>query len=168
MRVRASLLISACLAMPPAHAGDCPPAPEAVVAAVNALRAQPRSCGARAWAAAPALRWQPLLADAAARHARDLAARDRLDHAGADGATLRQRLRAAGYAMRLSGENLAGGPETLDEVLAVWLASPAHCDNLMQAGFEEVGLACVAGPGRLQRYWVLELATPRSSPGRSP
>ena len=29
------------------------------------------------------------------------------------------------------------------------------------------GLACVAGPGKLQRYWVLELAAPvRSSPGR--
>lgn len=169
MRVRPLLLLSCALALPTAQAG-CAPAPDAevVVAALNALRARPQACGARDWPAAPALRWQPLLAESARRHARDLAARDRLDHVGADGATLRQRLRAAGYAMRLSGENLAGGPETLDEVLAVWLASPAHCDNLMQAGFEEVGLACVAAPGRLQRYWVLALATPRSSPDRSP
>jgi uncharacterized protein YkwD len=76
--------------------------------------------------------------------------------------------------MRVSGENLAGGPQTLDEALAQWLASPTHCENLMAAEFEDFGLACVASRGRLQRYWVLQMAAPagkrsvRSSPGRSP
>ena len=41
------------------------------------------------------------------------------------------------------------------------------------ADFQEFGLACVNGPGRYQRYWVLHLAAPavappRSSPDRSP
>ena len=87
----------------------------------------------------------------------------------ATGSSLRTRLRAAGYAMKLSGENLAGGPETLDEALAQWLDSPAHCENLMLAEFQEFGLACVPGPGRFQRYWVLHLATPvvaRQQPAR--
>jgi uncharacterized protein YkwD len=143
-----------------APGADCQPAPAAVEQAVNVLRAQAQACGERGMPAAPALRWQAVLAASARAHAQDLAARDRLDHRGADGASLRTRLHLAGYVMRLSGENLAGGPETLDEALAQWLASPPHCENLMEAQFQEVGLACVSGPGRLQRYWVLQLAAP--------
>lgn len=139
---------------------DCQPAAADVERSLNALRAQARACGERSLPQAPALRWQALLAASAQRHAQDLAARDRLDHLGADGAALRMRLRAAGYAMRQAGENLAGGAETLDEALAQWLASPAHCENLMGAEFQEVGLACVTGPGQLQRYWVLQLGAP--------
>lgn len=141
-------------------AADCQPERAAAVAALNALRERPQQCGERLWPAVPALRWQAALADSARRYALELSARDRLDHVGAGGATLRTRLREAGYVMRVAGENLAGGPEVLDEALAQWLASPAHCENLMVADFQEFGLACVAGPGRLQRYWVLQLAAP--------
>lgn len=148
---------------------DCPTEPEAVSRALNALRAQAqaRACGMAGQSAAM-LRWNALLAASAHRHALELAAGDRIDHAGT---TLRARLKESGYAMRSAAENLAGGPETLDEALALWLASPVHCENLMAAEFREFGLACVAGPGRLQRYWVLQLAEPaglRSSPDRSP
>lgn len=152
-------LLSLCLALSPAARG-CQPDDESVMQRLNALRASAQTCGGRAWPAVPALRWQDTLAASARVHATDLAARDRLDHLSANGASLRQRLRDAGYAMRLAGENLAGGPETLDEALVQWLASPAHCENLMEARFEEIGLACVTGPGSLQRYWVLQLAAP--------
>ena len=164
MRVLSTLLLLAPTAM---AAPNCQPNADDAVRALNALRAQAQTCGERAWPAAQALRWQATLGGSARRYAQELAARDRLDHIGANGGTLRTRLREAGYVMRVSGENLAGGPETLDEALALWLASPAHCENLMGADFEEVGLACVPGPGKLQRYWVLQLAAPvRSSPGR--
>ena len=160
---------------PAAAAGGCQPEAEAAVRALNALRAQAQVCGGRAWPAVPALHWQATLGESARRYAVELAARDRLDHLGAGGATLRARLRDVGYVMRVSGENLAGGPETLDEALALWLASPGHCENLMAAEFQEFGLACAAGPGRLERFWVLQMATPaaqraavRSSPDRSP
>lgn len=167
---RPLLSLLAGLAVSVSSAADgCPPDPEAAVRALNALRARAQTCGERLWPAAPALRWQAMLAESSRRYARELATRDRLDHISASGATLRTRLREAGYVMRTAGENLSGGPETLDEVLDQWLASPAHCENLMVAEFQEFGLACVAGPGRLQRYWVLQLAAPvRSSPSRSP
>jgi len=140
---------------------------EASVRAVNALRGQARQCGERTLPAAASLRWQATLAGSAQRYAQELARRDRLDHVGEAGASLRMRMREAGYLMRAAGENLAGGPETLDEALAQWLASPTHCENLMGAEFEEFGLACATGPGQLQRYWVLQLGAPvRSSPGR--
>lgn len=163
------LLTSACVA---SAQTDCQPDGTAALAVLNTLRAQAQRCGARLWPAAAALRGQPLLAASARRFALELAARDRVEHEGAAGASLRARLREGGYAMRSAGENLAGGPETLDEALAQWLASPAHCENLMGADFQEFGLACVSGPGRYQRYWVLHLAAPatpvRSSPDRSP
>lgn len=144
---------------------DCQPDTASTLAALNALRAQPRQCGALLRPAVPALRAEALLGDSARRYAVELARRDRIDHVGEASASLRSRLRDAGYAMRVAGENLAGGPDTLDEALAQWLASPAHCDNLMAAEFQEFGLACVSGPGRYQRYWVLHLAA-RSSPSR--
>jgi uncharacterized protein YkwD len=157
----------------PARAeGTCQPDPAAAVRALNALRAQPQVCGGRTWPAASALQWQATLGESARRHAAELAGRDRLDHVSASGANQRTRLREMGYAMRASGENLAGGPETLDDVLALWLSSPAHCENLMAADFQEFGLACISGAGQLQRYWVLQLAAPasgfRSTPDRSP
>lgn len=172
-RFRPFLLLCLLVAVPVRALDGCPVDVEAAQRTLNALRAQAQTCGARQWPAVQPLRGHPALAESARRYAAELATLDRLDHVGTHGATLRTRLREVGYAMRVSGENLAGGPETLEEALAQWLASPAHCENLMAADFDEFGLACVAGPGRLQRYWVLQLAAPagpriRSSPDRSP
>lgn len=164
MRLACLLLLTSSAALAEPAPTDCQPAGEAVRAALAALRAQPQQCGARLWPAVPALRESPVLDTTARRFAQELAARDRIDHVGAAGDSLRMRLREAGYAMRLSAENLAGGPETLDEALAQWLASPAHCENLMLAEVQEFGLACVSGPGRFQRYWVLHLAAPAGGP----
>lgn len=169
MRALSSLLLGLTSLVPAVAQEGCPPSGEAVMARLNALRAQPQACGERVWPAVAALRASPVLADSARRYAQELAARDRIDHVGAAGTSLRTRLREAGYLMKSAGENLAGGPETLEEAMAQWLASPAHCENLMVAEFQEFGLACVAGPGKLQRYWVLHLAAPakaRSSPDR--
>ena len=160
MRVWPSLLLTLAGAAPAVPAADCRPDAEAAARALNAVRARAQSCGERVWPAARALRWHAVLETSARRYAVELAARDRLDHISASGGTLRTRLHEAGYVMRTSGENLAGGPESLDEALAQWLASPAHCENLMAAEFEDFGLACVTGPGKLQRYWVLEMAAP--------
>lgn len=167
MRVWPSLLLSLVAAAPAVLAADCTPDVEAAARVLNALRAQAQRCGDRPWPAAAALRWHAALGESSRRYATELAALDRLSHVSASGATLRTRLHEAGYAMRVSGENLAGGPQTLDEALAQWRASPGHCENMMAADFQEFGLACVAGPGKLQRYWVLQLAAPaRSSPDR--
>ena len=169
MRLCLPLLLCATLAR---AEPDCQPGPEAAQAALNALRARSQQCGERLWPAAAGLRPNTVLAGSARSYALELAARDRIDHIGAAGSSLRARLHEAGYVMRLSGENLAGGPETLAQALAQWLASPAHCANLMGAEFQEFGLACVTGPGRFQHYWVLHVAAPagplRSSPDRSP
>ncbi len=169
MRACLPLLLVACAA---SAETDCQPDGDAARVALNAVRARAQQCGQALWAAVPPLRADAMLAASTRRYALELAARDSVDHSGAAGtagASLRVRLRESGYAMRLAGENLAGGPETVEEAFAQWLASQAHCENLMAAEFQDFGLACVNGPGRYQRYWVLHLAAPvRSSPDRSP
>src|SRR4051812_40710434 len=95
------LLASLALAVPAARAlDDCQVDPQAAQDRLNALRARGHACGERQWPAAPALRWHAALGEASRRYAAELAALDRLDHVGANGATLRTRLHEAGYVMR--------------------------------------------------------------------
>jgi uncharacterized protein YkwD len=136
------------------HAADeCQPAAEAALRALNALRAEAQSCGA----AVPALNWDPRLAESARLYAQELARREVLTHEGQHIRSLRERLRGQGYPFRLAGENLAAGPASLDEVLAQWLGSPAHCKNVMSAGFADAGLACALDAGKAKPFWVLHL-----------
>ena len=72
-------------------------------------------------------------------------------------------VRAVGYKEKLVGENIAYGPESLDEVMRGWLDSPGHCENIMDPRFAEMGLALAAGQGaRHGLYWVQVLAQPRA------
>ena len=159
--IAAVLLTAACMmvqAEPVAESPtDCQPAAEPALAALNSLRASARMCGATLFAAAAALRWDARLHASARSFAEELARRDTLSHQGQVLRSLRERLRTSGYVLRSAGENLAAGPTDLDEALQHWLLSREHCENLMLADFRDVGLACVSGPGRYERFWVLHL-----------
>ncbi|MBB4842754.1 uncharacterized protein YkwD [Paucibacter oligotrophus] len=128
-----------------------------VLAQINALRTQARQCGAVHMPPAQALRWDSRLAASAKAYAGELSVRNELSHTSALGLTLRKRFLLQGYPLMRAGENLAGGQETLDEVMLAWTSSAAHCDNLMESSFVDVGMACVVGPGQYERYWVLHL-----------
>jgi uncharacterized protein YkwD len=78
-----------------------------------------------------------------------------------DGNTPADRLRASGYRERLVGENIAYGPTSAQEVVAGWLHSTGHCENIMDPRFVEMGLAVAPGSGsRRGLYWDQELAQP--------
>lgn len=134
-----------------------------VLARLNAKRSQPQDCGARgAFAATTALGWSASLTQAAAAHSRDMADNDYFDHVSPGGVTLAMRVNATGYAWSRIGENIAGGPTTVDAVIDGWMASDGHCANIMQPGFREVGLACASNAASTFRtYWTLVLAAPR-------
>jgi uncharacterized protein YkwD len=107
------------------------------------------------------LRWDPRLAASALHLANDLALRDQLSHVDAQQRGLGARLRLAGYPAAGAGENLAAGQTDFDETLQAWQTSPAHCANLMQADFHDVGLACVQRHGsRYERFWVAHFGMP--------
>ncbi len=150
---------------PPALARcDLPELSLAVLARANAARAAGADCGtAGRFASAPALRWNVQLAAATDGHAQDMAAVGEISHTGSDGRTMRERVDAAGYAWSALGENVAAGEPTVERAIDGWLASSAHCANILNPKFKDIGVACVVGaPGaRYRSYWAMTLAAPR-------
>lgn len=138
---------------------ECALRREEAVRAINAARAQARSCGDRAMAAAPPLRWNLQLYWAASTHSRDMADHDYFEHRSPDGDSVRERVRAQNYPWRHVGENIAAGSEDVDRAVAAWLRSPSHCENLMEPDYVDVGLACAERPGtEFEIYWTLVMA----------
>jgi uncharacterized protein YkwD len=133
-----------------------------VVELVNAARGESRRCGRDRFAAVPPLSVSRPLNDAAAAHARDMARKRFFDHRGADGSQPKDRVLRAGYQPRLTGENIALGPESAEEVVAGWLASPGHCANIMDVRFQDIGVGLATGRKRGQIYWVQTFGAPRS------
>lgn len=52
------------------------------------------------------------------------------------------------------GENLAKGYQSADSVMAAWLASAEHKDNILYAGFRSIGIAVYEADGKW--YWAQE------------
>jgi uncharacterized protein YkwD len=134
---------------------------ERVYSLINQARGQARRCGSEAFPPAPPLAVSTTLQRAAAGHAADMARRNFFEHRGHDGSQPRDRLARLGYRFRLVGENIASGPESAEEVVAGWQASPGHCANIMDARFSATGVAFSIEPRRHAILWVQELAWPR-------
>jgi len=136
-------------------------ATERALALVNQARAAGRRCGNRVFAPAAPLSPSARLRAAALEHSRDMAAHSYLDHAGSDGSTPAMRVARAGYAWRAVGENVAAGLASAQEAVAGWLASPAHCANVMDPDFTETGIAYAIAPSsRMGVYWTEVFAAP--------
>ena len=133
-----------------------------MLALVNQARAEARRCGDKPFGAAPALAWDNTLEKVAAQHASDMAANDYFSHSGRDGTTPAQRVTRAGYHWRMTGENIAAGQLSPEAAVAGWIKSPGHCENLMNAGFTEMGVAGAVNPAsKMGLYWAQEFGTPR-------
>jgi uncharacterized protein YkwD len=67
---------------------------------------------------------------------------------------------AAGYEdWTAIGENLAAGYTTPETVMAGWMASPGHRENILSATFTEVGIGVTTGGGHYHVYWAAEFGT---------
>lgn len=147
---------------PPSRIAQLPgqrDAGNAILTAVNAARASPRTCGAQRYGAAPPLAWHGALAEAALAHSRDMAMHRYLSHQGKDGRDVAERALQAGYRWLRVGENIAVGQESPDDVVSGWLASPGHCANIMSPGFREMGAAYALNQSRA--YWTQVFGAPR-------
>jgi uncharacterized protein YkwD len=133
-----------------------------VLRLVNIARATPRVCGRTPFRAAPALRLDTTLTEAALGHALDMLRYGYFEHTGHDGSSPSARVAASGYRYQLVGENIAEGPQTPQEVVQGWIDSPGHCQNIMNPRFTDMGLAFAANSsGRPRIEWVQEFAAPR-------
>ena len=157
---------------PPASAAaPATPGPKAATPAlatralqlVNEARARGGQCGSQSFGPAPPLSLSGTLEGVAAGHATDMAVHDYFEHQDLSGQSPADRVRAAGYREKLVGENIAYGPQSVEEVVKGWLASPDHCENIMDPRFAQMGIGLA--PGRASRrglFWVQVLAEPRA------
>jgi uncharacterized protein YkwD len=130
-----------------------------VLQRVNAVRARGQQCGRKSMAPAGPLKWDEVLHSAASQHSVDMARRNYFDHVSPEGVSVSQRVPKSVYKWRNVGENLAGGDESVAEVVQGWLDSPAHCENMMDARYADMALACAAKPGtQWGTYWTMVLA----------
>ncbi|WP_375139991.1 CAP domain-containing protein [Pseudomonas viridiflava] len=128
---------------------------------VNAARAKPRMCGKRPFAAARPVVWNATLEMAAQGHSQSMASENYFQHRGFDGDSPADRARAAGYAGRQIGENIAAGQSSASKAMASWLASPGHCANLMNPMFTEMGAAYATGTQTdYGVYWTMLFGAP--------
>ena len=166
LRITPVLLVILACAFPPFALADVPASAGAqviearILELVNLARSRGHTCGAERFAPAAPLSLSRPLRSAARGHARDMALHGYFEHRARDGSEPQERVRRTGYRARLTGENIAFGPESAEEVVAGWLASPGHCANLMDARFRDMGVAVAAGRKRGHWYWVQNLANP--------
>lgn len=139
--------------------GGCVPISEqpeiyGVLVATNEGRAEQQDCGVHGIKPAVGpVRLNELLTTAAQGHAEDMAAGQFLAHEGSDGSMPADRATRAGYSFSVIGENVAVGYDTPPEVVAGWIDSDGHCNNLMNGGFEEMGVGyAISVTG--EPYWA--------------
>lgn len=129
-----------------------------LLALVNEARSRTQQCGTKTMRAVSPVAYDSELAEAAQRHAQDMADNSYFDHDSLDGRSLVDRVKATDYSGDAAGENIAMGFQTPQAALAGWLASPGHCTNLMQPDFDEMGLGVASfhDPRYSQpvTYWV--------------
>ncbi|WP_217140773.1 CAP domain-containing protein [Streptomyces sp. AC627_RSS907] len=97
------------------------------------------------------------LTKAAQAHSEDMAASRTMSHSGSDGSSPADRITSAGYAWSTYGENVAYGYATPEKVMAGWMSSPGHRENILNCGFKEIGVG-LAQPGS---YWTQDFGAAR-------
>jgi uncharacterized protein YkwD len=107
-----------------------------------------------------AVTWNQTLADQATEYACELIGYDYFDHVNPfTGSTLATRTTDSGYKYWIVGENLAAGQRTPAEVVAAWMNSPCHRQNVLNPAFTELGVGIRYG-GDYGYYWVQEFGRP--------
>jgi uncharacterized protein YkwD len=103
----------------------------------------------------PPLRVDQRLVSAARAHAQDMARSGITGHVGSDGSEPPQRVHRSGYQFSRVGENVAAGVPTAADVMAGWMASEHHRDNILGGAYDDIGVAFVDVPGsEYGTYWV--------------
>lgn len=132
-----------------------------VIQYLNAYRSQHRSCGDTVYPHATALSWNKQLAAAALVHSKHMAQGNFLNHKDTMGLVPADRVSNAGYRWKTVAENIAGGTETPEQTIDLWMNSSGHCQNIMNTAHTQIGLACAENPASDYRiYWTLVLASP--------
>ena len=93
----------------------------------------------------PALKENSLLSEAARRKAADMFAFNYWAHVSPTGRSPWSFFVDVGYRYQYAGENLARDFQDPDAVVAAWMNSPTHRDNIINPKYQEIGVAVVEG-----------------------
>lgn len=99
----------------------------------------------RAKAGLPALTYNAELSVAATAKANDMFAKQYWAHQSPEGVEPWKFISDAGYSYAAAGENLARDFMVTPDMIAAWMASPTHAANIMNARYQEIGVAVVNG-----------------------
>ncbi|WP_404400627.1 CAP domain-containing protein [Pelagibacterium halotolerans] len=106
----------------------------------------------------PEVRHNATLQKVADEQAAIMARTAKLAHTAADGEAFITRLRRQNF-WGGAGENLAGGPPTLQSVIDGWMTSPAHHKVMVNPDYRQFGLAIRRGQATASNtygtYWAL-------------
>lgn len=92
----------------------------------------------------PALHASRLLNRSAQGWTNAMVSTDQFTH----GVNFASRISATGYVWRAAGENIATGYATPRAVVRAWMASPGHCENILNPTYRNVGTGVAAHPVR--------------------
>lgn len=120
---------------------------------VNNARTSGYQCGNTYYQPTTAVAWNTELEQAAQKHSDYMNNTGNFDHTGANGSNPGDRIEAEGYSWMTYGENIAEGYPTEEEVVAAWLESQGHCENIMNPEFKEMAVATSGN------YWTQVFAT---------
>lgn len=115
----------------------------------NVARSKGVRCGGVRKPSVPKLKYSCELAKASLTHSNDMSQNNILSHTGSDGSSIGVRATRAAYEWRQLGENIAEGFRSSQSVNTAWLSSTGHCNNIMSAGYTEMGAA------RVNNYWTV-------------
>ena len=121
-----------------------------VVELVNAIRAEPQTCGQSERAAVGPLEHMPLMRCASRLHAWDQQYRGYYDHYCPDGYGPGYRMSKTG-AGSSAAENIYMTMMGPQGTVQGWMNSPGHCNNIMNGSYSRIGV------GRYGGHWVMKL-----------
>ncbi|MEI8308357.1 MAG: CAP domain-containing protein [Chloroflexales bacterium] len=115
----------------------------------------------RAAAGCAALAMNDKLIAAAQGQSRDMAEQNFFSHTNPDPtrATLSQRIDVVGYTWSAIGENIAAGQNTPAAVMASWMNSAGHKDNILNCSYVDIGVGYYVG-GSYRFYWTQDFGRP--------
>jgi uncharacterized protein YkwD len=110
----------------------------------------------------PRLSANDALTAAAQQHANAMASNNFFSHTSLNGASPWDRVRQNGYTARRAAENIAAGATTPEELVNMWMNSPAHRANILNCRLLAIGVGMAYSDNTTYGwYWVEDMGSRR-------
>lgn len=104
---------------------------------------------------------QSQLGNAARGHSQDMACNGFFSHTGSDGSSFAVRITRSGYSYSAAAENIAAGYGDPASVVAGWMGSQGHKDNMLNPNYTEIGIGYIYVAGSPYGvYWTANFGRP--------